>query len=175
MQQILEVLHVNNAPIKGTANITLSMKAIGNTLQEWASSAWGNMDAMMQGGYISRLLFRVISTDVRTIFGKDPRDLPMPCVKAAVTFKNGLGTLSPFWVKTTEGNIMGNGTINLPQQSLNLFFQTDAKSTSTLAFNVPIHIIGTFDSPHIGPSVGPKPAIQFHSVPESACRSKTQT
>jgi uncharacterized protein involved in outer membrane biogenesis len=172
MQQILELLRVKNAPLKGMITATLSLKAKGNTLQEWANSAWGNADAVMRDGNISRLFFRVISTDVRTILGKDSKDLSMPCVKAAIVFKNGQGILSPFWAETTKGNIRGDGTISLPRQSLDLVFQTDPQSTSALALNIPINIIGTFDKLHVGPSADSKTVIQLKSIPEATCKSE---
>ena len=132
-------------------NAAMTATAIGRSVEELKQTGQGYIGLSMINGQVSRQMVRLASADVRTLFDRDTSYTPVTCVAAVVDFKKGIGTLSPFKMKTASGTLLGGGTLNMPLKTVDITFQTDPKSTSSLALDVPIHIIGKIDDPYIGP------------------------
>jgi uncharacterized protein involved in outer membrane biogenesis len=152
--QILKALHNDSGALQGRVTTGLSVIANGDTVEKLERNLRGAVAVTMTNGQIAQQDMRLASSDLRALFHRDPNFTPVSCMLGIVRFTDGIGTLSPFQMKTGSGTLIGSGVVNLSANMLNLTLRTERKSTSAFALDIPIGISGSLDSPKAGPRLG---------------------
>lgn len=132
------------AVVAGTGNSIAQIMARGN----------GELKLFMTGGDLSALLVNLAGLD----FGNSllsaiglPARTPVRCMVVDLPLNQGILNTRVLLVDTTEANVIGSGTINLRNETVDYQIKTDPKHFSIGALPVPIDIRGPLKSPSILP------------------------
>jgi len=152
--QLLRVVGLGPLPIAGPVDISANLRATGDTPRQALRSGSGGLVLSMQSGTVARNLVEQASTDMRLLFRKTDGVGQIACMLGLIDFDNGLGRLAPLRLRTSDGTIVGSGTIDLRRDTVDLIVGTESASTSVFALDVPVHISGPLMSPQLLPAVG---------------------
>ncbi len=113
---------------------------------------------MAHGGDISALLVDIaglqVGDAVLSALGV-PNKANVQCLVSDFVLTDGTVDTKTFLLATTENNIVGNGTINLNNEKLDMRLATQATHFSVGSLSTPINIGGTLKNPSILPAAGP--------------------
>lgn len=122
----------------------------GNSLADMAAAADGELGLVMSGGWISNLLLEIVGIDggeaLKFFLGGD-KEVPMRCAVADFKINDGVMKTNTFVIDTTDTNIIGNGTIDLSKEVVDLTLETRPKDPSIFASRAPLYVAGTLKSP----------------------------
>ena len=146
-----------DAPIiTGRADLALNLGATGETQPEILRNAHGNLSLTMKNGGIAQRVMRLAAQDMHGIGDRKGNFIPLNQLDANLRVVRGIGTVSSFSMATANGTLLGHGTVDLPNRMLDLTLQTDPKTTSGLALDIPVHLTGPLDKPVARPVIGGK-------------------
>lgn len=131
--------------IRGRLNGAAMLRLQGATLGDGMKTSSGAMLITLAQGDIARSLVEQVSADLRSLFRKDEGRVKVGCLLAAMTVKDGVGTLSPLRLESDEAVVLGGGHVDFVKQRLDLVLKTERDSTSFFALDIPIEIKGPFD------------------------------
>ena len=136
--------------IGGTTTVTGHGKSVGALL----ASANGNFGLIMSGGEISKLMLDIIGLDgagiLKLLIAGD-ENAKIRCAVSDFDIKKGIMTSKAFVIDTTETNIVGEGSISLVDETIDLKISPQPKNVSILSLRTPVHISGTFKDPTVYP------------------------
>lgn len=128
----------------------------GNSVAAMLGSSDGNVGIGMGRGHISNLIMELAGLDVtetlKYLIGKD-RQIPLRCAFADFGVRDGLMQSRALAFDTTDTLIVGEGSINLKDESLDLLLRPRPKDRSILSFRSPLRIGGTFKDPSFRPDL----------------------
>jgi Uncharacterized protein involved in outer membrane biogenesis len=136
--------------IGGTTTVIGHGKSVGALL----ASADGNFGLIMSGGEISKLMLDIIGLDgariLKLLIAGD-KNARIRCAVSDFDIKKGIMTSEAFVIDTTETNIIGEGSISLVDETIDLKISPQPKHVSILSLRTPVHISGTFKDPTVYP------------------------
>lgn len=134
----------------GRANLT----ALGNSVAEMLGYSDGDVALIMENGRISNLLVELIGLDIARslmlVLTNDP-SIPIHCIIADFSVEKGLMSTQLLIVDTNKTNIMGQGGINLRDETLDLVLTTYPKTPTILSAQAPLIAKGPFKEPNVYP------------------------
>ncbi|MEO8992763.1 MAG: AsmA family protein [Nitrosospira sp.] len=136
--------------IGGTSTVKGHGKSIGALL----ASADGNFGLIMSGGQISKLMLEIIGLDGAQILKHlitGDKNVKIRCAVSDFDIRKGIMTSEAFIIDTTETNIIGEGSISLVDETVDLKISPQPKHVSILSLRTPVHIGGTFKDPTVYP------------------------
>ncbi|WP_394001189.1 AsmA family protein [Luteimonas sp. WGS1318] len=132
------------------------LAATGNSVAAMLGGADGEVAVGMGAGRVSNLLVEVAGLDIyealKYLIGKD-QQIPIRCAFAEFEVENGEMTSRAMALDTTDTIIIGEGTISLADERLDLRLRPRPKDRSFLALRTPLTIGGTFASPSFRPDM----------------------
>jgi uncharacterized protein involved in outer membrane biogenesis len=135
---------------EGTFLGRANLAATGNSVAEMLGYADGDVAIIMENGRISNLLVELIGLDIAESLGflltKDP-SIPIRCVIADFGVTQGLMKTQPLVIDTTDTNVVGEGHINLHDETLDLRLTAHPKGPSILSARAPLIVKGSFKDP----------------------------
>jgi AsmA family protein len=138
--------------IRGRLNGAAMLRLQGVTLGEALKTGSGAALVTLAAGDIARSLVEQISVDLRSLFRTEQGRVQVGCLLAAMTVKNGVGTLSPLRLESDAAVVLGGGRVDLVGRRLDLTLKTARDSTSFFALDTPIEISGPFDKLSVAPN-----------------------
>ncbi|QOW20169.1 AsmA family protein [Lysobacter ciconiae] len=162
-QLLPQVELVQNAIGKLSGHVDLTGQ--GNSIAAMLGSSDGQVDVGMGRGQISNILMEMAGIDIAEIIKfklKGDRLIPLRCAFGDFKVANGVMTANALAFDTTDTILIGEGTINLKDEQLDLRIRPRPKDRSILAFRSPLLVDGTFKNPSVRPdlkSVGLRGAI----------------
>jgi uncharacterized protein involved in outer membrane biogenesis len=141
--------------VGGTAHLT----ATGNSMAQMLGHGDGHMNLFMnQGGDISALMVDLAGLQmgdaVLSALGI-PNKTQIKCLVSGFTLTDGQLKTDELLIATPEANILGSGSANLTNETLNMELRTQATHFSIGSLSSPINISGTLKHPSMLPAVGP--------------------
>lgn len=122
----------------------------GNSLAAMAAGLDGEVSFVMSGGRVSNLLLELAGIDggeaLRFFLGGD-EEVPMRCTLVEFKITNGVMNAKTFVIDTTDTNILGEGRIDLGQETLDLTFRPQPKDPSIFSSRAPLYVTGTMKEP----------------------------
>jgi uncharacterized protein involved in outer membrane biogenesis len=152
VQQLRRLTGGSAVPLAGRVDAQAYAEGAGDTLDAAARAAHGAAVAWMTSGSISIDLLEKASTDIRLIFRKPTGMAPVSCLLGVLEWRKGVGTLAPLRIRTADGTIAGEGTVDLLRHQIDVTISSQPDSTSTFALDVPVRISGTINDPAISPA-----------------------
>jgi len=138
--------------IGGSINIETS----GNSIAAMAANANGELGVGMGKGHLPQLLVELAGLDVTQSLGylfDQDKQVPIRCAFADFGVKDGLMQSRAMAFDTTDTIVLGAGSINLKDESLDLTLTPRPKDRSILSFRTPLEIGGTFKDPSFRPNL----------------------
>ncbi|MEF3082787.1 AsmA family protein [Luteimonas sp. SMYT11W] len=133
-----------------------NLAGTGNSVAAMLGSANGDVAIGMGAGRVSNLLVELAGIDVyetlKYLIGND-KQIPVRCAFADFGVQRGVMESRAFAFDTTDTIILGEGTINLREEQLDLLLRPRPKDRSILALRTPLTISGTFASPSFRPDL----------------------
>jgi uncharacterized protein involved in outer membrane biogenesis len=132
----------------------LSLSGSGNSVARMLATSSGQVNARMGQGKISNLLMEKAGIDIQEIIKfmitKD-RTIPVRCAFGEFDVKGGVMSSRALAFDTTDTVILGDGTISLRDESLDLRLKALPKDHSFLALRAPLMLTGSFKDPEFHP------------------------
>jgi hypothetical protein len=130
------------------------VSATGTSVADILGSATGDVALIMAEGRTSHLLVELAGLDVAEGLGlaiEGDKPIPIRCIVADFAAEQGLFTSRTLLFDTTDTNIVGEGTIDMGKETLDLRLEAHPKDFSPFTFRTPISIEGTFKEPSAFP------------------------
>jgi uncharacterized protein involved in outer membrane biogenesis len=163
LNQLLSRFDIDIADIEleqegtGTFSGRAELEVNGNSIDEMAASADGQILVVMDGGRINALIVEAIGLDVGEavallLSGDDEQEsemVPIQCLVGQFDVESGVIRSKAMVLETTDSTITGAGTINLDQETLDLTIEAHPHDASVLSASTPVRIVGPFRDPNI--------------------------
>jgi uncharacterized protein involved in outer membrane biogenesis len=130
------------------------ISATGTSVADILGSAIGDVALIMEEGRISHLLIELVGLDVAEALGfaiEGDAPIPIRCMVADFAAQQGVFTSRTLLLDTTDTTVVGGGTINMGNETLDLRLEAHPKDFSPFTFRTPISIEGTFKEPSAFP------------------------
>ncbi len=141
---------------EGAIGGDVELSGSGNSIAQMLGSSDGTLGVAMGRGHIGNLIMELAGLDVseslKFLITKD-KQIPLRCAFADFGVRDGLMTSRALAVDTTDTLIVGEGTINLKDEKLDLLLKPRPKDRSILTFRSPLRIGGTFADPSFFPDL----------------------
>ncbi len=135
-----------------------TMKGRGNSVAQMLATADGEAAAVMGAGQVSNLLLELAGLDIaeslRFLLGKD-RSVRLRCAYVDFGVDDGVARTRSLAFDTTDTVILGEGSISLRDEELDLVLRPRPKDLSPVSLRVPLEVRGTFKDPKLRPQPGP--------------------
>jgi len=134
----------------------IALHGHGNSIAAILGSADGDVGLGMGRGRISNLVMELAGLDIAEALKfllTEDRQVPIRCAFADFGVKDGLMTSRALAFDSTDTIIVGEGTINLKDESLDLLLKPRPKDRSILTFRSPLRMGGTFKDPSFQPDL----------------------
>jgi uncharacterized protein involved in outer membrane biogenesis len=151
--RLAQAIDAEPGQIAGRLDGGVLLDMTGATLTDALKTSRGQAVLSMTHGRIIRDLVERASTDLRTLFRKDERWMPVTCLLGIADLQDGVATISPLRLRTPDTTLVGFGQANLITKSVDLIVKPESGTTSLLALKLPLHITGTFDKLSVAPSL----------------------
>ncbi|WP_242007456.1 AsmA family protein [Luteimonas cucumeris] len=126
----------------------------GNSIARMLGTADGDVAVGMGRGQISKLLMKLAGLNlagaIRTKLTGD-KPIPIRCAFGDFVAKDGLLTTRALVFDTTDTIVLGSGTVNLRDETLDLTMNPRPKGRSLLSLRSPLYVGGTFKNPDFKP------------------------
>lgn len=133
----------------------IDLAGTGNSIAAMLGSSDGKVAVGMGRGHIGNLIMELAGLDVaeslKFLFTGD-RQIPLRCAWGDFGVQRGLMTSQQIAFDTTDTLVLGEGTIDLKQEKLDLLLRPRPKDISILALRSPLRIGGTFKDPSFRPN-----------------------
>ncbi|MGE8280436.1 MAG: AsmA family protein [Stenotrophomonas sp.] len=135
-----------------SGNVRLS--GHGNSIAAMLGSSDGDVALGMGRGHIGNLLMELAGLDVaeslKFLFTGD-KQIPLRCAFGDFGVRDGLMQSRALAFDTSDTLVIGEGTVSLKQEKLDLLLRPRPKDRSILALRSPLRIGGTFKDPSFRP------------------------
>ncbi|GAA5078142.1 AsmA family protein [Lysobacter panacisoli] len=134
----------------------VALDGTGNSIAGMLGSSDGSVVLGMGRGRISNLLMEMAGIDLAEIIkfklGGD-RQIPVRCAFADFAVDDGVMTARSLAFDTSDTILVGSGTVNLREETLDLTIRPRPKDRSLLVFRTPLRVDGTFRQPKVHPDL----------------------
>lgn len=151
--QLSRLLGLGSLPISGPVDLRAGFTSTAIKANDAGGNADGALVLSMQGGTIARNLVEQASTDVRQLFRKTAGVGRIQCLLGVVVLHAGSGRMAPLRLRTSDGTLIGDGTLDLRRDRIDVTFATESATTSAFALDVPVRLAGPIHDPHVLPVV----------------------
>jgi uncharacterized protein involved in outer membrane biogenesis len=151
LQRLMKATHAFDG--FGTIGGHAIIEGSGDSLAKIMGSGNGNLKLFMDGGDISALLVNLAGLDFGSSllsFMKLPDHANINCMISDFALTDGVLDTRTFVLDTSEANILGKGTINLRNETIDYQVTQDPKHFSIGALHAPIDVTGPLKNPNIG-------------------------
>jgi len=132
----------------------IDLSGNGNSVAAMLGSSNGSVAVGMGKGHVGNLIMELAGLDIaeslKFLFTGD-RQIPLRCAFADFGVSDGRMDSRAMAVDTTDTLIIGEGSLNLKSEQLDLLLKPRPKDISILALRSPLRIGGTFKDPSFRP------------------------
>ncbi len=134
----------------GQINGDFDLAGTGNSVGRMLATSNGSVAMVVAGGEISQLMMEKVGLHLWEILRLNitgDKLVKLRCAVADFDVKQGNMQTSALVFDTEVTTILGNGSIDLGQEQINLTLNQKTKNTSPLALRTPIYVRGSFAKP----------------------------
>ena len=138
----------------GKVGGNIALSGSGNSIAKMLGSSNGDAAIGMGRGQVSNLLMEYAGLDIAEALKflvRGDREIPIRCAFGDFAVKDGVMTARALAFDTTDTIIVGEGTISLKDETLQLKLRPRPKDRSLLVFRSPLIVEGTFKNPKFHP------------------------
>jgi uncharacterized protein involved in outer membrane biogenesis len=162
----------------------VQLQGDGNSVAAMLTTADGDVGFVMGPGRISNLLLELAGLDIaealRFLLDED-RTVPVRCAYTDLAVSDGVARTRALAFDTTDTVIVGEGTVSLRNEELDLELDPMPKDVSPVSLRGPLEIGGSFKDPSFQPKAGPltarvaAAAVLFAIAPPAALLALIET
>lgn len=141
----------------GRVGGSASLSGSGNSIARMLATSDGTLALGMGRGRISNELMEFAGIDLAEIAKfklTGDRKIAVRCAFADFGVEQGVMTARALAFDTTDTILIGKGTIDLGEETLDLTIRPRPKDRSLLALRAPLYVEGRFSDPQIRPDMG---------------------
>ncbi len=149
MDKLLPTVDLNKNNI-GEINGELDLAGQGNSIGRMLASANGKVGLVVAGGEVSQLMLEKVGLHLWEILQLSltgDKQVRLRCAVLGFDVRQGRMQANALVFDTEVTTVIGTGSIDLGQETLNLTLNQKTKVTSPLALRSPIYIRGSFSKP----------------------------
>lgn len=135
----------------------IALAGHGNSVARMLGNADGDVGLGMGRGRISALTMEWAGLDIAEALKfmiTGDRQIPIRCAFGDFAVKDGNMTARALAFDTTDTIVIGEGTVSLRDETLDLTLRPRPKDRSLFAFRTPLRLTGTFTDPSFRPDMG---------------------
>jgi len=139
---------------KGGIGGEVDLSGRGNSIAAMLGSSNGKVGLAMGRGHVGNLVMELAGLDITEslkFLVTGDKQIPLRCAFADFGVRDGLMTSQALAVDTTDTILIGEGTVSLRDETLDLLLKPRPKDKSILVLRSPLHISGTFKDPSFRP------------------------
>ena len=136
----------------GQVHGEFDLKGTGNSVGSMLAHADGKLGLVVSDGQISQLMMEKAGLHLWEILGLSltgDRLIKLRCAVADFDVKQGTMQASALVLDTQVSTLVGSGSIDLKNETLDLMLDPRTKTTSPLSLRSPIYIRGSFAQPRV--------------------------
>src|SRR5690606_14463255 len=148
----------------------ITLAGSGNSIAGMLGTSNGDAAVGMGRGRISNLVMELAGLDIAEslkFLVQGDRQIPIRCAFGDFAVQDGLMTTRALAFDTTDTIIVGEGTISLEQETLDLRLRPRPKDRSLLSLRSPLIVEGTFKQPRLHPD--------YHRLGAWACGRRSRS
>lgn len=148
LKESLPNAKTSNGLIGGGAQL----KGQGKSLKEMLATANGNIGIGMEGGELSNLLVELMGLDLAQSLGfvlTGDKTVPVRCAVGDFAVENGTMQSRAVVLDTVDTKVLGEGTINLENERMNLRLLAQPKDATFASLRTPLRVEGTLQNPDV--------------------------
>lgn len=153
--RVLKVLDVSQM-FDTTLNADLDVQAQGRSLSELMASLDGRLQVIGHKGRIDSAGLRAAVTGIVDVLpwidSEEANNIN--CVVSRFDIADGIAASQAFLLDTNGMSVLGGGTVNLGEETLDLYLVPKPKKVSLASLAMPVNIGGTLADPELSPAVG---------------------
>ncbi len=153
----LDLGMASGGAMTGSLAVDLDLTARGDSPKAWASTLSGRSELSSGDGRIDSKLLAVASSPLGSALGPlfgGTSEVKVNCLVNRFAWKDGIGTNQGTAIDASTFSVIVNGTVNLRNETLDLYVDTWSKDTALVGLAVPLTVTG----PLANPSIAPDPA-----------------
>jgi uncharacterized protein involved in outer membrane biogenesis len=156
MGKLLARWGVEESGTTGTIRGRMQIKGYGDTVRESLATSSGRIAIVMPQGTMWARNIQLSELDVgvfvQKLFEKKLTEpVSINCGLIAFTVRNGVASADPILIDTQKNVILGRGSFNFKDESLDLDVRADGKKFSLFSGQSPVGVGGYFAAPSIDP------------------------
>ena len=156
MGKLLARWGVEESGTTGTIRGRIQIKGYGDTVRESLASSSGRIAVVMPQGTMWARNIQLSELDigvfVQKMFEKKLNEpVEVNCGLIAFTVRNGIASADPILIDTKKNVILGRGSFNFKDESLDLAMRADGKKFSLFSAQSPVGVGGYFAAPSLNP------------------------
>jgi AsmA family protein len=136
----------------------IELRGSGRSTGEWLGRSDGRISLFMAGGQINLVLAEIAGLDVGEtlglLLGDKQKTVPIRCAVTDFEVRQGVMLANTLVFDTTDTNILGEGSVSLRDEGLDLVIRPHPKDVSLFTLRAPILIQGSFKKPSVMPDPG---------------------
>jgi hypothetical protein len=136
---------------------SLELNSVGAAPGTVIDAAAGSATLLMSGGRLSAALAHLVDMDfAERILGtfRSGETTPIRCAIVDLEGQNGIFATDLLIVDTGEVKLVGGGTINVAERTMDLLLRPYAKDFSLLSADAPLRVSGSLSRPDVSPEKG---------------------
>jgi uncharacterized protein involved in outer membrane biogenesis len=140
--------------VDGSISMQMDLKGQGNSARALASSLNGKSEIIALDGVITNQVLAVVVSGLDNIMKPlmgGSTDTKLNCFVSRMTVQNGMATSNDFVVDSTVFSIIGEGTVDLRTEGLNLLFDIKTTEAALVSLAIPFRVKGTLANPTAAP------------------------
>ena len=167
----------------GEVGADIDLAGTGNSIAAMLGSADDNAAMDMGEGQVSKLLMEYAGLDLAGILRiklTHDKQIPIRCVRADFAVEDGVMRARRLAFDSSETLLLGSGTINLREETLDLTIRPHTRDFSPLSLRSPLYVQGSFRHPafrpdyaRIGLRAGAAAALATIAAPAAALVATT--
>lgn len=150
----LDLGEATGGAITGSLTVDLDLQARGESPKAMAATLSGRSALSSGDGRIDNQLLAVASAPLAgalgPLFGGDG-EVGLTCLINRFAWQDGIGTNQGTAVDAETFSVIGNGTVNLRNETIDFYVDTWSKDTALIGVAVPLTVTGSLASPSIAP------------------------
>jgi uncharacterized protein involved in outer membrane biogenesis len=147
-EQLLQLLGID-AMLAGPVDGSVTLELAGSTIKQALPSSRGQAVLTMTNGRVAAEIIEKAALDLRALFRKRAGWSDLTCILGVVDLNNGVATISPLRLRTSNTALLAGGRVNLLDETINMTLKATGAGPSVLALKTPIGINGKLADPRI--------------------------
>ena len=136
--------------VAGTVSGRLSLLGTGATLDQVLATSNGEASLVIEGGWAAGMALEAVGLDVvetLALYVGDDGRVPIDCGRLDLVVDEGVARIERLLIDTRDSLVLGDGTVTLETEALDLAVRTRARDFSLIDVAAPIRIEGTLQDP----------------------------